>query len=141
MTVVHVKDGARFDLMTPAAVRILAGIDAAANSAGVDLTITSGTDSHPPGDVHTLGLAYDVSVRDLTPDTILLVRHFLQMFLGTGFTVLYEVPEPPAHPGLRVIAFVNAAATAAHVHVQLRNGFTYPPALTGRSSSTGGSVV
>jgi hypothetical protein len=128
MNIVRVKPGVRFDVITAAGLRLLAAIVQAAVDARVDLTISCGSDAHGPDDPHTHGDAYDVSVRDLTVDQILDLRHSLQSSLRDGFTVLYETPTPPADPRLAVIAYENPRATAPHVHVQLRNGWTYPPA-------------
>lgn len=127
MNVVHVKPGVRFDLITPGAVRMLGALDAVARIVGVDLTITSGTDSHPPTDVHARGLAYDVSVAGLTVDQILDIRHQLQVELGAGFTVLYESAVTPADARLQVIVYLDPHATAPHFHVQVKNGTVYPP--------------
>ena len=50
---------------SPVTARLLAAVDRVAMNSPFDLTVTSGADSHPVGDVHTLGLALDVRSHDL----------------------------------------------------------------------------
>jgi hypothetical protein len=127
MNVVRVKPGVTFAPIAPAGFRILAAIDVVARIVHRDLEITSGSDSHPANDVHTLGEAYDISVRDFDAPTIAMIRAGLVNQLGDLFTVLYETPTKPTDVRLQVIAFVNGHATAPHIHVQRRNGTVYPP--------------
>jgi len=129
MNVVRVKPGCQFSPLAPGGVRILSALDQVARLLGRDLEITCGSEAHPPTDPHTRGEAFDVSVHDLSIDQVLDVRHELQLELGSGFTVLYEVPTAPTDPRLQVVAFVNAGATAPHIHVQVKNGFSYPPII------------
>lgn len=49
----------------PAGARLLGSIDRVARTWPTDLTITSGSDSHPPTDPHTLGRAFDLRTHDL----------------------------------------------------------------------------
>jgi hypothetical protein len=63
MNVLQHRPTARFDQIAPAGFRILAALDRATLACGVDLTITSGTDSHGFNDPHSAGAAYDVSVK------------------------------------------------------------------------------
>jgi hypothetical protein len=125
--VLRVKSGVRFDRIAPAGFRILAALDNAARVMGVDLTITCGTEGHPSDDPHSTGEAVDVSVSGLS---ILLVLKFHLLFkqlLGDLFTVLYEVPKVPDDPDLAKIAYVNAAASGPHFHIQRRKHTTFPP--------------
>jgi hypothetical protein len=127
MNVIRVKDGVSFRIGPPAGFRILGAIDAVARLVNRDLEITSGSDSHPPTDVHALGEAYDVSVHGFDAPTIAAIRAGLANQLGNLFTVLYETPTKPTDIRLQVIAYVNPDATAPHLHIQRRNGTEYPP--------------
>jgi len=124
--VLRVKKGAKFDTIAPGGFRILTALDGTARVLGIDLTITAGTNDHTTGR-HPFGEAFDVSVQDMTPTTILKVKRSLEQILGDAFTVLYEVPEAPADTKLAAIAHVNEKASAAHVHIQVRRGTEYPP--------------
>ncbi|WP_460292378.1 hypothetical protein, partial [Bacillus cereus] len=58
--VVRLKPGVKLDGLAPAGIRILAAIDAAAQVLKRDLTVTCGTEGHPPTDPHTCGEALDL---------------------------------------------------------------------------------
>ena len=128
MNVLRHRPGVRFDHIAPAGFRILSALDQATDACQTDLAITSGTDSHTAG-AHPGGEAYDVSVLGLSADTIEAVYVFLKQTLGPLFTVLYEVPTSPSDPTLRPIAYINAAATGPHFHIQKGRGTTFPPAV------------
>ena len=49
---------------SPVTARLLSAVDRVAQNSPFDLTITAGSDSHPPHDVHTLGLALDLRTHD-----------------------------------------------------------------------------
>lgn len=127
MNVVRVKPGVTFAPIAPAGFHILSALDTVAQLVHRDLEITSGSDSHPPDDVHALGEAYDISVQGFDAPTIAMIRAGLQQQLGDAFTVLYETPVKPSDVRLQVIAYLNPHATAPHLHVQRRNGTVYPP--------------
>lgn len=112
--VVRVKDGVRFDRIAPAGFRILASLDMATYRFGRDVTITSGTDSHPPDDPHTLGCAYDIRTSDLALDQVSELWDWLTRTLGSAFTVIMESPQS------------NPSATAVHIHIQKRKGTAFP---------------
>ena len=101
--------------------RILSALDRASGQLHHDLTITAGRDGHPLTDPHAKGLAFDVRALDLSEAQILTLHSALTWDLGPEFTVLYEVPSKP-NGVLAQIAYVNPAATGAHVHVQLKKG-------------------
>lgn len=130
LSVVHAKPTVQLGLPAPAGFRILSAIDQATVLCGVDLVLSCGREGHGPADPHTLGEAYDVSVKDLTADQILRVHATLQRLLGPLFTVLYETPRPPTDARLTGIATINAQATAPHVHVQRKTGTIFPPPPT-----------
>jgi hypothetical protein len=113
--------------LQPAGVRILAALDNLSRVLGLDVTVTCGTDSHPPSDVHTAGEAFDVRVKDWTIPVTLKAVTFLKQVLGERFTVLYECPEPPKEPALAAIAYTNPNATGSHLHIQRKRGTVYPP--------------
>ena len=127
MNVVRHRPSARFDQIRPAGFRILAALDQAAQDCRVDLTITSGTDSHALPDPHVTGEAYDVSVAGLSAQQISDVKASLEDCLGPLFTVLYEVGQVPSDPTLRSIAYVNVKATGPHFHIQRRKHTVFPP--------------
>jgi len=126
VNVVRHRPAASFDVIAPAGFRLLAALDRTAQQVGVDLMITSGTDSHAAG-AHPTGEAYDVSVLGLSAQQIADVRGTLIAILGPLFTVLYEVPKVPSDPTLRPIAYVNVDATGPHLHVQRKKGTIFPP--------------
>jgi hypothetical protein len=118
----------RLDPPTAAQAHILAAIHDAAQEFGCVLTVTCGREAHGPADPHTVGLALDLSVRDLEPDEVYELRTLLLRTLGaTGFTVLYETPTVPTDGALATIAYVNPAATAPHFHIQVVKGQTTWP--------------
>lgn len=123
--VVKTKPGVRFATIAPAGFRILAAVQCACERLKRDLTITCGTEDHSPLDPHTLGEAYDLSVGGLKEDDIRALHNSLSQQLGPAFTVLYEVPAPVAGK-LASLAYVNAAASGPHLHVQRRKMTVYP---------------
>ena len=127
MRVLRHKATVRFDVIAPAGFRILAALDLAAQECDMELIITCGTDSHTLPDPHCSGEAYEVSVQMLSAQQIAYLKSHLEDTLGPLFTVLYETPKVPSDPTLRSIAFVNIAATGAHMHVQRKKGATFPP--------------
>lgn len=130
MNVVRVKPGCLFAIVAPGGVRILGACDQVARDAGVDLEISCGTEGHLADDPHTKGEAYDVSVHGFSVDEVLDVRSRLMQQLGARFTVLYEEHEKPTDPRLAAICYVDKNATAPHLHVQVKNGVSYPPSVS-----------
>lgn len=135
MNVVRVKAGTRFDIIAPGGFRILSVADDVAREAGVDLEITCGTEGHAIADPHTKGQAYDFSVYGFDVEHVLDVRARFIAKLGQLFTVLYERPDKAPDVRLAAIAYVNPLATAPHIHVQVKNGVTYPPLVSVPSST------
>ena len=132
--VVRTTRAVRFATIAPAGFRILAAIDAATKVFGMDIVITSGTDSHTTGR-HPTGEAYDVRTIDISPAVVVkLYRHF-QRVLGARFTVLYEAPTLPTDETLAAITTVNKHATGSHLHIQVKRDTTYPP-TGGKSQAT-----
>lgn len=129
--VVRAAPDVTFERIAPAGFRLLAAIDNLSRILSLDVLITCGTNDHPEGDPHTTGEAYDVRVRDWTVPQVLKAITFLRQILGERFTVLYEVPQEPTDPQLKAIAFVNAGASAAHLHLQRKRGTTFPPPAAG----------
>lgn len=127
MGVIRFKPGVKIDGLAPSGVRILAALDGAAQTLKRDLTVTCGREGHAVTDPHTQGAALDVRTKDLPEGTIIALVAALKKTLGTDFTVLYETPDRPLGV-LAALAFVNPAALAPHLHIQLRRGFgPYPP--------------
>lgn len=112
---------------TPGGSRILGTAEYFARQIGTTVTVTSGSDSHPPDDPHTLGNAFDFETIDLTAAQLVSLYQGLKTDLGPDFYVQYEVPAlEAADPTLRSEAVVNAVATGPHIHVQVSKGTTYP---------------
>lgn len=128
---VQLKPGAKIATIAPAGIRILAAIDSCAESAGVVVTITSGSEDRGrlATDPHMTGEAFDISVNGFTDHQIIAIVGYLRLYLGVRFTVLYEVPKlaMTATPEMRGIATFNPSATAPHIHIQRMKGTTWPP--------------
>jgi hypothetical protein len=129
MTVVRVKAGAGFPVLASAGVAILAAVHDATPALGRDLTITSGSEGRGRAatDPHMTGEAADISVAGLTPGEIVKLKAALEARLGPLFTVLYETPTRPLDTALARVAYVNVAATGAHLHIQRKKNTVYPP--------------
>ena len=115
--------------LTPAGIRMLAAVDGACQAMGIDLTITSGRDSHMTGK-HPEGLAWNLAAHGLTPSQLLRLRQLLMAKLGERFTVLIEAPaRNGVDPMLVPYLYVNPDASGLHVHLQTKKGGgAYPPA-------------
>lgn len=127
--VLRVEPGVKFDRIAPAGARIIAALDAATKVLGFDLWISSGTEGHGPRSPHARGEAYDVSVKDMTIPVILKAKQYLELVLGTRFTVVYVVPRHPTDPNLLSIVSVNENAAEPHLHIQVKKGTVYPPPI------------
>lgn len=112
MSEIYVKQGVLFNVIAPGGFRILSAISQAANSLGIDLYITSGTDGEHSGptDPHHRGEAYDVRSHDLTEDQKQSVLSQIMRTLGDRFYGFLESPN----------------SDNEHIHVQVRKGTTYP---------------
>jgi len=129
--VVRVKPGVLFTTIAPAGFRLLGAIERAARAVNATLTITSACDgAHSgPDDPHHRGEAYDVRSRDL-PEA---VKHLV---LAEIMRACNDDDVGPAHPipaiagslaTSKFFGFLEAAGTDnEHLHVQLRQGRTYP---------------
>lgn len=131
MGVVQTKDGVQFARIAPGGFEILSALVTVAGMQIDDLEVTCGTEGHTSPDPHVRGEAYDVSIAGLTGDQILALCQRLHATLGLKFTVLYEVPslgqaQGPASGQSNPYLYVNAGATAPHLHVQVKIGSTYP---------------
>jgi hypothetical protein len=126
--IVRVKDGVRFDQIAPGGFRILAAIDACAQLCGVDLVITSGTDGHTTGR-HPSGEAYDLRMPAGGDAKAVIVVRTLRQILGPNFTAWVESSDLArlSDPAIAEVAYVNPAATAEHIHIQVRRGVVFPP--------------
>lgn len=131
MGVVQTKAGVQFAMIHPGGFEILSALVTLAGMQVGDIEITCGTEGHPPTDHHSFGEAYDISIQDLTGDQIFALCQRLKATLGAKFTILYEVPSAAqavkSNIGdLSPYLYVNAGATAPHIHVQVKIGATYP---------------
>jgi hypothetical protein len=132
--IVRSKPGCTFDRIAPAGFVLLAAIQDACFQLGIDLVITAGTNDHELPDPHGLGEAYDLSVANLNDAELARVLTRLRTQLpAESFTVLCEAPSltglSPARQEL--VTYVNAAATAVHIHLQRRKNVVYPPLPVG----------
>ena len=129
-----VKFGVDLSLLQPGGARILSVAASAPLYLGFDVTVTCGREAHGPTDPHTMGNALDIRVLGLSVEDILLLYGFLSTTLGNLFTVLLEWPppkegEPPLDPRIESLRYKGAtAATAPHLHVQVRKGLQFPSA-------------
>lgn len=114
----------------PAGARLLGSIERLARRWPSDLTVSCGSDSHPPTDPHSLGRAFDVRTHGMTDDEKrLLIR-----------AVLLDLQDGPADPPklLAIQEIWYALATRAwfgqiehygdadeHCHLQLRKNVTF----------------
>jgi hypothetical protein len=115
--------------LQPAGARILAVLAHVAMLEQCTLTITCGREAHGRTNPHTLGKAFDVRTKDLESTRVLRVYDHARRLLGRDFTVLYEVPVLARAGVLAEIATVNPAASAPHLHIQLRKGLAVWPAV------------
>ena len=113
MSVVLTKPGVLFNIIAPGGFRILYAIDRAAQSLGVDLTITSGTDGEHsgPNDPHHRGEAYDIRSHEFDEPTKQKVLNELMGFLDLEH--FYGFLESPGSPN-------------EHFHIQVKKGTTFP---------------
>lgn len=126
MGVLRVKPGARFDRIDAAGFRLLGTLDRIAREVPYDLTISCGSDDHPPTDPHTLGRAYDVRTHDLTPDQRAYVLRAVLLDLQA------DAADAPLETsgGLATRHFFgwleHAGEANEHLHFQQRKGTAFP---------------
>ncbi len=116
----------------PAGARLLGAIERVTRAWPSDVTITAGSDSHPPTDPHTLGKAFDVRTHGM-------VDGEKQRFLAL---VLQDLAEDAADTlRTQTIADIWYARNtklwfgqvedhngpSEHIHLQLRNAAVFPP--------------
>ncbi len=127
MNVIRVKPGVQFSVIAPAGFRLLAALDTTARRLAVDLTITCGSDSHPPTDPHSTGEAYDVRTHDFTDDQKQAILRELLLELSDGTP---EDAPLAVSDGLGTKGFwgwiENPGLPTEHLHVQRRNRTVYP---------------
>lgn len=109
-----VSDGAKFDVMAPGGFRILSALDCAAETLGIIIRVTSGTDGCHSGqaDPHHRGDAYDFGSHEFTETT-------KQRILDEAMEILnFE----------HFYGFLESPGTAnEHFHFQVKKGTVYPP--------------
>lgn len=123
---VRFKQGVRL-VPTPAGARLLAAFWRGADRFQEDWLVSCGAEAHPPGDPHTLGEAFDLSVNAWSPDQTVERYHWLVAELGPLFYIQYERPDTSVVPELAAIEVVSPGATAPHIHAQRAKGTVYPP--------------
>lgn len=116
--------------LRPGGIRILSAADEFARLHQVDVTVTSGTDSHTTGR-HPKGEALDFRTRDWGLPLIAQFVEWMRKKLGPDFSVFYEVRALPVgadkYPG---IYLVNPKCSAPHVHAQVRKDIPlWPPVI------------
>lgn len=127
------------DPIRPAGMRILAAADAFAKMFDQPVLITCGTEGHKTGK-HPRGEAFDFRSKSYEPEVVLKFYAWMRNYLGTDFTVLYEVPRltrgvPTVlrDPALEHIVYWSDSATAEHFHVQVRKDIQVWPAVAAGS--------
>ncbi len=131
LNVVRIKPGVQFSVIAPAGVRILGALDAVARRLRVDLTITCGTEAHPPSDPHATGEAYDIRTHDFTDDQKQAILRELLLELSDD-----QTSDAPlvVSDGLGTRGFwgwiEHPGLPTEHLHVQRRNRTVYPPLQT-----------
>lgn len=124
---VTVKTGAMLNGLAPAGIRLLAALEVTARRLNLHLVVTCGTDSHPPNDPHSLGVALDIRTNDQTFETKKLMLNALIAEVSEG---ALDAPMVISN-GLGTSLFwgwiENPGAADEHLHAQLRHGRVYPP--------------
>lgn len=112
-----------------AGARLIGTLDRLARSRALGLTVTAGADSHPPGDPHTLGEAFDVRIHGIQDvvDIRVLLRAILEDLEGVSRDmeipgVWYAAATPTWFAQIE-----DFGAPNEHLHVQLRRGQVFPP--------------
>lgn len=130
MSALRFKDGVT---LTPnaAGARLLGSIERAARTWPTDLTVTAGSDSHPPTDPHTLGQAFDVRTHGmLDGDKQALLRRVLEDLEDSAHDVAALMVLPGIWFALATTRWFGQIEhhnePTEHAHVQLRNGRTFP---------------
>ncbi len=131
MSLLRCKDGVSLGHPAPAGFQIINALVGLAQTCADDVVITSGMEERGRAvdDTHSLGEAYDISVSGLEPDEVIRRYQWLGSALGRKFLVLYEVPPTVLDTlpqALKDLAYVNAGATAVHMHIALRHGQVFP---------------
>lgn len=126
--VVRVKPGVLFNVIAPAGIRLLGALDTTARRLNVDLTITCGTEGHPPADPHSSGEAYDIRTHDFSDDQKRVVLRAVLLELSDGSA---EDAPVVVGDGLGTRAFwgwiEHPGEPNEHIHIQRRNHTVYPP--------------
>lgn len=121
----RVKEGVQFKL-TKAGGRIICALDFACRELKMDLTVTCGSDGHPPEDPHTLGEAFDIRTHDIDSDATkqALIR-VIMSYLRDGSTDVVT----PTSIGLATTHFYAQLEFPnldnEHIHIQRRKGTVY----------------
>jgi hypothetical protein len=127
MPCLRVKNGVQFTTIAPAGFRMLGELERLSRSLGFDLTITSACDGEHSGlnDPHHKGMAYDVRTKTLSNAQ---KSDLLQGLL----TVLRDADDQivPVSIGYATRLFYaqleDVGGENEHLHVQQRNGRSYP---------------
>lgn len=117
------KQGVRFDLIKPAGFRILGAVERASRALYFDVTITCGSEGHPPADPHSLGEAYDIRTHGLT----LAQKHDLLEWVMRDLAGRIDLtPTDTGYTTPAFYGFLEAPETAnEHIHIQRRRGTVY----------------
>lgn len=121
----RVKDGVEFRL-TKAGCRMLGALDSTCRNLKMDLTITSGSDNHPPTDPHTLGEAFDIRTHDIEEETTkrALIRVILGYLQDSPGDLIVEAGIGLAS-GFFYAQLENLGKSEEHIHIQRRKGMVY----------------
>ncbi len=122
--VLLIKPGVTFK-PTWACARLIDALKATAKQLGLVLTITAGSDSHPPTDVHTIGEALDVRTHDLAPEQKQNVLYELMRQLQHG-PMDAPIKTSSGLATSRFFAWIeNPGQPDEHLHAQRRHGTVY----------------
>lgn len=126
------KYGVAFSRIAPGGFRILAALDQAALTMGIELTITSACDGihSGPDDPHHRGEAFDVRTHDHSAEENLTV---LRLVMEDLTTTAMDAPMMIDN-GLATMMFFGfwegGATPNSHLHFQVRKGVAYCPRPT-----------
>lgn len=92
------KEDVRFEVITPALLRILTVLEEISRITNIDITITSGSDgTHMTGSKHYQGHAIDIRSRDLSTFQKERILTGLSLYLSNDYDVVEEFTPPHIH--------------------------------------------
>ena len=119
----------------PAGARLLGALDRVTRRQPFDVTVTCGSDGHPADDPHSHGRAFDVRTHGLTDEQ---KKQVLSDVLSDLRDDVHDYPFVMPIVGIWLAMATHRwfgqvehhTEDGEHLHFQLRNGQTWPPAGT-----------